>query len=158
MTDQQARDEALTLFLAGHDSTAAGLTWTWYLMARHPAVEARLAEEIDTALAGRPPTWDDLPPRLHGSRHQGVATAVPAQLGDVPAPSGDRHRPGRLRAAERLHGARVPLRQHHDPRLVRPIRSGSTPNDSPRAARFRPAICVHSFRRRAASASATRSR
>ena len=32
MTDQQARDEALTLFLAGHDSTAAGLTWTWYLI------------------------------------------------------------------------------------------------------------------------------
>jgi cytochrome P450 len=61
MTDQQARDEALTLFLAGHDSTAAGLTWIWYLLARHPAVEARLTEEIDTALAGRPPTWDDVP-------------------------------------------------------------------------------------------------
>ncbi|MEX2558682.1 MAG: cytochrome P450 [Pirellulales bacterium] len=61
MTDQQARDEALTLFLAGHDSTAAGLTWTWYLTARHPALEARLIEEIDTTLAGRPPTWDDLP-------------------------------------------------------------------------------------------------
>jgi len=61
MTDQQARDEALTLFLAGHDSTAAGLTWTWYLIARHPAVEARLTEEIDATLGGRPPSWDDLP-------------------------------------------------------------------------------------------------
>jgi cytochrome P450 len=61
MTDQQARDETLTLFLAGHDSTAAGLTWTWYLTARHPAVEARLYDEIDTTLGGRPPTWDDLP-------------------------------------------------------------------------------------------------
>ena len=61
MTDQQARDEALTLFLAGHDSTAAGLTWTWYLTARHPAVEARLSDEIETTLAGRPPSWDDLP-------------------------------------------------------------------------------------------------
>jgi cytochrome P450 len=61
MTDQQARDEALTLFLAGHDSTAAGLTWTWYLIARHPAVAARLTEEVETTLAGRPPTWDDLP-------------------------------------------------------------------------------------------------
>lgn len=61
MTDQQARDEALTLFLAGHDSTAAGLTWTWYLTALHPAVEARLSDEIETALAGRPPTWNDLP-------------------------------------------------------------------------------------------------
>jgi REP element-mobilizing transposase RayT len=68
MTDQRARDEALTLFLAGHDSTAAGLTWTWYLAARHPAVEARLADEIETTLAGRPPTWDDLPPKaLHWS-------------------------------------------------------------------------------------------
>jgi cytochrome P450 len=61
MTDQQARDEALTLFLAGHDSTAAGLTWTWYLIARHPAVAGRLTEEVETTLAGRPPAWDHLP-------------------------------------------------------------------------------------------------
>ena len=61
MTDQQARDEALTLFLAGHDSTAAGLTWTWYLIARDPAVESRLTAEVDATLAGRTPTWDDLP-------------------------------------------------------------------------------------------------
>jgi cytochrome P450 len=61
MTDEQARDEAVTLFNAGHDSTAAALSWIWYLVARHPAVEAKLVEEIDVSLAGRAPTYGDLP-------------------------------------------------------------------------------------------------
>jgi cytochrome P450 len=61
MTDEQARDEAVTLFNAGHDSTAAALAWIWYLVARHPAVEARLVEEVDAVLAGRPAAYGDLP-------------------------------------------------------------------------------------------------
>jgi cytochrome P450 len=61
MTDEQARDEAMTLFNAGHDSTAAGLTWIWYLVAKHPAVQARIMEEIDAALGDRPATGMDLP-------------------------------------------------------------------------------------------------
>lgn len=47
MTDQQVRDEAITLFLAGHETTANALTWTWYLLSQHPEVEARLHAEID---------------------------------------------------------------------------------------------------------------
>ncbi|REK19120.1 MAG: cytochrome P450 [Planctomycetota bacterium] len=60
MTDQQARDEAITLFNAGHDSTAAALAWTWYLVARHPEIEARLIDEADAVLSGRAATYGDV--------------------------------------------------------------------------------------------------
>jgi cytochrome P450 len=61
MTDQQVRDEALTLFLAGHETTANALTWTWYLLSQNPECERRLHEEIDSALLGRAPEMSDLP-------------------------------------------------------------------------------------------------
>ena len=61
MSDHQLRDEVLTLLLAGHETTAALLTWTWYLLSQHPAVEAHLHAELDTVLAGRLPTVADLP-------------------------------------------------------------------------------------------------
>ena len=60
MTDLQLRDEAMTIFLAGHETTANALTWTWYLLSRHADIEARFHAEIDSALGGRPPTADDL--------------------------------------------------------------------------------------------------
>jgi cytochrome P450 len=59
MTDKQVRDEALTLFLAGHETTAVALTWTWYLLSGHPEVERRLHAEVDAL--GRPPAFEDLP-------------------------------------------------------------------------------------------------
>ena len=61
MTDQQLRDEAMTLFLAGHETTALVLSWTWYLLGQHAEVEQRLAEEVRTVLQGRPPTLEDVP-------------------------------------------------------------------------------------------------
>jgi cytochrome P450 len=61
MTDQQVRDEALTLFLAGHETTANALTWTWYLLSQHPEVERRLHQEIDAVLGGRAPELADVP-------------------------------------------------------------------------------------------------
>ena len=61
MTDQQVRDEALTLFLAGHETTANALTFTWYLLARHPEFEAKFHAELDEVLAGRPPAFADFP-------------------------------------------------------------------------------------------------
>ena len=60
MTDQQVRDECMTLFLASHETTANALTWTWYLLSQHPQVEAKLHHEIDAVLAGRLPTAEDL--------------------------------------------------------------------------------------------------
>jgi cytochrome P450 len=61
MTDQQLRDEAMTLFLAGHETTALALSWAWYLLAQHPEAEARLAAEVQEVLGGRLPTADDAP-------------------------------------------------------------------------------------------------
>lgn len=61
MSDRQLRDEMMTLFLAGHETTATALTWTWYLLALYPEVEAKLADELQRVLAGRAPTVDDLP-------------------------------------------------------------------------------------------------
>lgn len=60
MSDQQVRDEAVTLFAAGHETTSNALTWTWYLLSQHPTVEAKLHEELDRVLAGRTPTLADL--------------------------------------------------------------------------------------------------
>lgn len=59
MTDEQLRNEAMTLFVAGHETTANALTWTWYLISQHPEVEKRLLKEIDSVLAGAPPTPAD---------------------------------------------------------------------------------------------------
>jgi cytochrome P450 len=60
MTDQQLRDEAMTLLVAGHETTANALTWTWYLLSEHPDVEARVHAEVDAALPGRTPDADDV--------------------------------------------------------------------------------------------------
>ncbi|MEP6944560.1 MAG: cytochrome P450 [Acidobacteriota bacterium] len=61
MTDEQVRDEALTLFLAGHETTANAMTWTWYLLSQNPNAEANLHAELDAVLDGRTPSIDDLP-------------------------------------------------------------------------------------------------
>ena len=60
MDDTQLRDEALTIFLAGHETTANALTWTWYLLSQHPEIEKRLHTEIDSSLSGRLPAYEDL--------------------------------------------------------------------------------------------------
>jgi cytochrome P450 len=60
MTDQQVRDEAMTVFLAGHETTANAVTWALYLLARHPEVRDELEREVDSVLGGRPPGWEDL--------------------------------------------------------------------------------------------------
>ena len=60
MTDLQVRDEAMTLFLAGHETTANALTWTWYLLSQHPEAEKGLHEELDAVLGNRLPTVEDL--------------------------------------------------------------------------------------------------
>jgi len=68
MTDTQLRDEAMTLYLAGHETTALTLSWTWYVLAQNPRVEDKLAAEWSAVLAGRAPTAEDLP-RLPYTEH-----------------------------------------------------------------------------------------
>jgi cytochrome P450 len=60
MTDRQLRDETITLFLAGHETTASTLSWMWWLLAQNPAAETKLHAELDTVLGGRSPSLDDL--------------------------------------------------------------------------------------------------
>ena len=61
MSARQLRDEVMTIFMAGHETTAVALSWTWYLLAQHPEVDARLAAELGAVLGGRPPSVADLP-------------------------------------------------------------------------------------------------
>lgn len=61
MSDKQLRDELITLFLAGHETTANLLAWTFYLLSQHADAQARLRAEVDTVLNGRAPTANDLP-------------------------------------------------------------------------------------------------
>jgi cytochrome P450 len=61
MSDVQVRDECLTLFMAGHETTANAMTWTWYVLSQHPEAEKKLHDELDSVLQGRVPTFADLP-------------------------------------------------------------------------------------------------
>jgi len=61
MSDTQLRDEVMTLFLAGHETTAIALSWACYLIAQNPDIEAKLAEELQAVLGGCVPTPEDLP-------------------------------------------------------------------------------------------------
>jgi len=61
MTTRQLRDEVMTFFLAGHETTANALSWTLYLLARNPEAEERVRSEVETVLGDRPPAYGDIP-------------------------------------------------------------------------------------------------
>jgi cytochrome P450 len=101
MTDRQVRDEAVTLFLAGHETTAIALSWIWMLLSQHPAADDKLADELRTVLDGRPPTAADLPRLTYtqaivqeGLRLYppawiiGREAAAPCDIGGYPMPVG----------------------------------------------------------------------
>jgi len=103
MSDKQVRDEILTIFLAGNETTAIALTWTFYLLAQHPEVEAKLQAELEEVLGGRAPTFPDLGAlkytrrvleeamRLYPPVHQISRTAVKEDwIGGVRIPRGAR--------------------------------------------------------------------
>ncbi len=102
MTDVQVRDELLTLFLAGHETTAVALTWIWYLLSQNPKVQAKMHEEIDSVLGIRAPSLDDLPnlPYTNAVFAEGLRLYPPAwaiarraledvQLGEYLVPKGN---------------------------------------------------------------------
>jgi cytochrome P450 len=82
MTPKQLRDETMTLFLAGHETTAQMLAWTWYLLGENPAVEARLHEELHSVLKGRPAEAADLGrlPYLYALLHEVLRMYPPAYI------------------------------------------------------------------------------
>ena len=89
MTPKQLRDETMTLFLAGHETTALTLAWTWYLLSQNPAAETRLHEELRGVLGGRPPEVAELArlPYLHAVVNE-VSAALSA--GVFAGANGDR--------------------------------------------------------------------
>jgi cytochrome P450 len=102
MTDRQVRDEVMTLFLAGHETTAVALSWTWYLLSEYPAADARLADELRAVLGGRAPTVADLPAlryaemvvtesmRLYPPAYaMGRQAARPIEVAGHPVPAGN---------------------------------------------------------------------
>ncbi|MCU1308429.1 MAG: hypothetical protein JWN45_3124 [Acidobacteriaceae bacterium] len=68
MSDKQLRDEVLTFLLAGHETTALALSWTWHLLGQHPEVERKLHQELDHVLDGRVPIFSDLPALTYTER------------------------------------------------------------------------------------------
>lgn len=82
MTRQQLHDETMTLFLAGHETTAQMLTWTWYALSQHPAVEARLEEELTSVLGTRAIEAADVPrlPYLQAVMNESLRLYPPAYI------------------------------------------------------------------------------
>jgi cytochrome P450 len=60
MTPKEVRDQVVTIFMAGHETTSQALSWTWYLLSQHPAAEKKLHDELDAVLGGRPPRYEDI--------------------------------------------------------------------------------------------------
>jgi len=61
LTRTEVRDELVTMFIAGHETTSQALTWTWYLLSQNPEAERKLHAELDSVLGDRAPTYEDLP-------------------------------------------------------------------------------------------------
>ena len=102
LDDKALRDEVITFFLAGHETTALALSWTWFMLATHPDIQEKLAAEVDSVLAGRTPTADDLQRmpytrmvlqeglRLYAPTWSGARDVVaPTQLGGYEVAPGD---------------------------------------------------------------------
>jgi cytochrome P450 len=100
MSAREVRDQVVTIFLAGHETTAATMTWVWYLLARNPAEAARLHAELDSVLAGRTPTAEDVQ-RLPYTR-----MVIEEAMRLYPAAPGVSDR--QAQAADTLGGVRVP--------------------------------------------------
>ena len=87
--DRRLRDEVITIFLAGYETVANALTWTWYLLSQNPDAERRLHEEIDSVLGGRLPTSEDTAEvEIHGHGFFGIDALVSAHVDDGPQGAG----------------------------------------------------------------------
>ena len=101
MSHKQLRDEVISIFLAGHDTTAISLSWTAHLLSKHPEIKAKMLAEIDSVLQGRAPTYADLDNltytrwvlkegmRLHPAAYlTGRDSIEDVQIGDYMIPKG----------------------------------------------------------------------
>lgn len=117
MSDRQLRDEILTLFAAGHETTANGLTWTWYLLSEHPEVRDRLEAEIDATLGGRTPAYEDLERMPYGRMvfEEALRLYPPAFALNRVALAPDRIGPVEIRAGDLVSIS--PYVTHRNPKL-----------------------------------------
>jgi cytochrome P450 len=116
LSDRQIRDEAITLLVAGHETTAVALTYTVFLLAQHPEVEAKLVDELDRALGGRTPTPDALSELPYTEK---VVTESMRLYPPVPTLLREAVAPDTLGGYEIPAGATIHLNQwvvHRDPR------------------------------------------
>ena len=85
MTNEQVRDEIITMFAVGHETVTVALTWTWYLLSTHPEVQARFHAELDQSVGRSSSGSGGLrSPEVHPEGHQGIDAAVSANLEDRP--------------------------------------------------------------------------
>ena len=117
MSDRLLRDEILTLFAAGHETTATGLTWTWYLLSEHPEVRAKLEAELDATLGGRTPAYADLEHMPYGRRvfEEALRLYPPAFSLSRVALAPDRVGPVRIRTGDLISIS--PYVTHRNPKL-----------------------------------------
>ena len=126
MTDEQLRDEVMTMVLAGHETTAMALSWTWWLLSSNPAAYDRLVAELDAVLADpaegtrAPGIRRPAGAAVHPRRGRGDDPALPAR---VDHGSAHAHRPARRRLGRpvRLDRARVPLDHAPRPEVLGPL-------------------------------------
>ncbi len=140
MTDRQVRDEALTLFLAGHETTANALTWTWWLLSGHPEAEARLHAELDRELAEGSPSVEDLPRLLFTRAVLSESMRLRPPAWAIGRTALTEHRAGEYVVPSRSTVVVSPWLLHHDlrwwpePDVFRPERWLDDVSERPRAA------------------------
>ena len=150
MSDRQLRDEILTMFAAGHETTAITLTWTLYLLSQHPEILRKVQEEVDAALGGRTPTLADLPNMPYtlqvfeeSMRLYPSAPIVP-RLTSKETTLGGLHRPGQF------PGPGQPVQRPPPPRLLARARGLQPGPVHPRGEEGPAPVRLHPLRRRAA--------
>jgi cytochrome P450 len=134
LSTQEVRDQLLIFLIAGHETTATALTFTWHLLGRHPDVQRRVHQELDGVLGGQVPTAGDVPRLAYRHGGQGGAAAVPPR----PPPSAGAAWPPTGSAATASRPARWWCSARGPPTAgptAGRTRSGSTPAGSPRPRR-----------------------
>jgi cytochrome P450 len=117
LSDREIRDQLLTLYIAGHETTANALTWAFYLLSQNPDAEAALHAELTKVLAGRAPTFDDVPALVYTDR---VITEAMRLYPPVPAIARKAHTSARIGEWNVAAGSEVVIwiyHTHHDSRF-----------------------------------------
>ena len=150
MSDRQLHEEMMTLFLAGHETTAMALTWTWYLLSQHPEVEEKLVGEVSRVLRGRAPTVADLAQLPYTEMVVRESHALVSAGGGIRA-GADRGRPHRrIRRPPRQPCHRQHVRAAPRPALLRRSRTIRPRAFFSRLGRAHPALRLSPVRRRPA--------